>query len=94
MKWHKIDKYIPMPVFASKRGNKKKSRVFKLDEMDGFYVDNEMDRAVHITFEEEDVVVIDIYDRAKAAIAPIGETLGIIELNLKTGKAKFFKEER
>jgi len=94
MKWHKIDSYIPMPVLAGKRGGKDKSRVFKLGELDGFYVDNEIDRAVHITFEEKDVVVIDIYDKARAAIAPVGETLGIIELNLKTGKAKFFKEGR
>lgn len=94
MNWHKVDKYIPIPVLVGKRRKRDKSRVFKMAELDGFYVDNEMDRAVHITFEEENVVVIDLYDTAKAAIAPVGETLGMIELNLKTGKAKFFTERR
>lgn len=69
-------------------------RVFEMGELDGFYVSSKIDRAVHITFEKKDVIVIDIYDTATAAIAPVGETLGIIELNLKTGKAKFFKEGR
>lgn len=96
MKWHKIDKYVPMkvPVATYKRREKVRPRVFEMGELDGFYVDNELDRTVHITFEEEDVIVIDIYNTARAAIAPVGETLRIIELNLNTGKANLFKKGR
>lgn len=82
-----------MAWYAEKRGESNR-RVFEMGEMDGFYVDSKMDRTVHITFEKKDTVVIDIYDTARAAIAPVGETLEIIKLNLKTGKAKFFKEGR
>ena len=77
-----------------KRGQEKRPRVFKIDELDGFYVDNETDRAVHITLEEKDVVVIDVYNSSQAAYTETGETIGIIEVNLKTGKAKFFTEGR
>lgn len=97
MKVHKIDKYIPMKttVATYKRGNKNESRVFDINELDGFYVDNELDRTVHVTFEEEDVIIIDIYNAAEAAYNPDkGEAIGIIELNLTSGEAKFFKDSR
>lgn len=96
MKWHNLDKCVRMkaPVATYTRGKKGKPRVFEINELDGLYVDNTLDRTVHIGFEEEDVVLIDIYDTAGAAYEPVGETLGIVELNIKTGKAKFFKEGR
>lgn len=96
MTWHKVDKYIPMApsVATYRRGEKKGSRVFRMGELDGFYVDNELDRTVHITFEKKEVIVIDIYDTARAAHKPVGETIGIIELNLDTGEAKFFRDGR
>ena len=93
---HKIDKYVPMTssVATYRRGEKKSSRVFKMSELDGFYVDNGLNRTVHITFEERNVIVIDIYDTAQAAYKPVGEAIGIIELNLDTGRANFFREGR
>lgn len=69
-------------------------RVYPIDELVGFYVDKQMDRTVHITFEEEDVIVIDVYDRAAAVRAAVGEILSIIEINLKSGNAKVFDEGR
>ena len=82
------------PVVTYNRGNKNKPRVFKIDELDGFYVDKNLNRTVHMTFEEEDVVIIDIYDTVQAAYEPVGEILGIVELNIRTGKAKYFREGR
>ena len=73
---------------------KKEPRIFPIDELDGFYIDKKLNRCIHITFEREDVIIIDIYDTVEAAYKPTGNTLGIIELNLKTGKAKFYKEGR
>jgi hypothetical protein len=96
MSRHKVDNYVSLkaPVTTYKRGRKKRPRVFNINELDGFYVDNRMDRTVHITFEEEDVIIIDIYDTAQAAYDNKGEVVGIIEVNIRTGKAKFFTEGR
>lgn len=96
MKWHKVDKYIPLKtsVTTHKRGRRNVPSVFRLGELDGFYIDNELDRAVHITFEERDVIVVDIYNTAQAANKPVGNAIGIIELNLRTGRAKCFREGR
>ncbi len=92
----KVDGYTSMkfPVATYKRGSKKQPRVFKIDELDGFYVDNELNRAVHVTFDDNDVFVIDIFDSAQAAYTDTGKTVGIIEVNIKNGKAKFFTEDR
>jgi hypothetical protein len=57
-----------MAWYAEKRGESDR-RVFEMGELDGFYVSSKIDRAVHITFEKKDVIVIDIYDTATAAIA-------------------------
>ena len=96
MTWHKIDAYIPMKasVATCTRGEERGSRVFEMGELDGFYVDNELDRTVHITFEKQHLLVIDIYDTAQAAYKPFGEAIGIIELNLHSGKAEFFNDGR
>ena len=96
MEWRKVDKYVPMrsPVLAYKRGEKRRQRVFSIEELDGFYVDNKLDRTVHITFEEEDVIVVDVYNTAQSAYNDAGEVIGIIEVNIRTGKAKFFTEGR
>lgn len=68
-------------------------RVFDINELDGFYVDKESNKTVHITFEKEDVLVIDIYDTVEAARRPVGEVLDIIEIDLKTGKMRRREEE-
>lgn len=60
-------------------------RVYPVDELDGFYVDGELDRTVHITFDAEDVIVVDVFDTTAAAYAPVGEPLSIVEINLRTG---------
>ena len=70
-------------------------RIFKMGELDGFYVDEELNRTVHITFESEETVLIDIFDTRQAAYdSDTGDVLGIVELNLKTGNAQYFKEGR
>ncbi len=96
MKRHKVDTYVPVKSTPHTygRGEKNKPRVFQIDELDGFYVDTKLDRTVHVTFEEEDVILIDVYNAAEAAYNDNGEAIGIIELNLTTGQAKFFKEGR
>lgn len=95
MTWLRVEKYVSTKSLGlTKRIAKKKPRVFKMHELDGFYVDNELDRTLHITIEDRDVIVIDVYDTEKAACEPTGEPIGIIELNLNTGKAKFFREGR
>ena len=68
-------------------------RVFDINELDGFYVDKGSNKTVHITFEKEDVLVIDIYDTVEAARRPVGEVLDIIEIDLKTGKMRRREEE-
>lgn len=81
------------PVVTYKRIEKDKQRVFEIDELDGFYVDNEFDRTVHITFEEEDVFVIDIYDTVDAAYDPVGEAIGIIKVNIRTGESEIIEQD-
>lgn len=71
-----------------------RERVYTIEELDGFYVDESLDRCIHITFDEEDIIVLDIFNTARAAYTPIGEPLSIIELNLKTGVAKLFTNGR
>jgi len=96
MAWHKGSNYIPMksPVATYKRGGQKSPRIFKTGELDEFYIDTELDKAVHITFDEEYIIVIDVYDTAQAAYNDTGEVIGITEVNLRTGKARFLTEER
>lgn len=96
MKCHKIDRYIPMKTTVDmyKRKENNKPRVFEISELDGFYVDKKLDRTLHVTFEEEDVILIDLYDTAQAACKDTGTAIGIIEVNLRTGKAQFFTEGR
>jgi len=65
-------------------------RVYAAEELDGFYVDEALDRCIHITFDERDVVVFDVFNTARAAHAPVGEALSTIELNLTTGKVNFY----
>lgn len=71
-----------------------KTRIYAVEELDGFYADRELDRTVHITFESEDTIVLDIYNTVKAAYAPVGEAIGTIEINLRTGESKHFKDSR
>ena len=70
-------------------------RIFSAEELDGFYVDKKLDRTVHITFESEDTIVIDIFNSASAYHdESIGEVIGIIEINLRTGRSEFFENNR
>ncbi|MBC7234160.1 MAG: hypothetical protein H5T68_13060 [Chloroflexi bacterium] len=67
------------------------ARVFPLDELDGFYVGD--GKCVHISFESEDIIVIDLFDTEKAAYN--GNAGGIIGqpilINLKTGEIELEK---
>ena len=69
-------------------------RVYAMAELDGFYVDETSDRCIHVTFDEEDVIVVDLFDTARAAQAPVGDVLSTIELNLTTGEAKLCHDGR
>ena len=64
-------------------------RVFPVDELDGFYVGDGM--CVHITFEDEETIVIDIFDDGMAAYSGgAGKLRGHpVILNLRTGEARF-----
>ena len=69
-------------------------RVYPIGELDGFYVDKASDRCIHVTFDEEHVIVVDVFNTARAAHAPVGEALSTIELNLSTGEAKLYHDGR
>ena len=61
-------------------------RIFKLDDIDGFYLDEEYNRCYHFTFENATSLVIDIYDTLEAAYEPVGDTTDIIKIDLESGK--------
>lgn len=69
-------------------------RVYATEQLDGFYVDTTLDRCLHFTFEEHDVLVLDVFNTARAAYAPVGEALSTIELNVRTGQARVFVCDR
>ena len=69
-------------------------RVYPIGELDGFYVDETSDRCIHVTFDEEDVIVVDLFDTARAAHAPVGDVLSTVELNLTTGEARLCHDGR
>jgi len=81
-------------VTTFKRNAKKKPRVFSVEELDGFYVDNDLDRCLHFTFEKTDTLVIDVFNSSQAAYGHTGQAIGIIEVNLKTGRSRLFTEGR
>ena len=65
-----------------------KERVFPLDELDGFYIDDGI--CVHITFEDEHTVAIDLFNHETAAYDPErGNLVRAIILSLKTGRTTF-----
>lgn len=65
-------------------------RVFPVDELDGFYVGDEL--CVHITFEDEESIVIDVFDTELAAFRDVGNVIAPpVILNLRTGKVRFEK---
>ena len=63
-------------------------RVFPVDELDGFYVGNGL--CVHITFEDEETVVIDVFDDELAAYdGHAGQVVNKpVILNLRTGEVR------
>jgi len=63
-------------------------RVFPVDELDGFYVGNGL--CVHITFEDEETVVIDVFDDELAAYdGNAGQVVNKpVILNLRTGEVR------
>lgn len=72
----------------SQRQGLRKPRVFPLDELDGFYVDEGI--CVHITFEDRQTIAIDLYDDERAAYNPErGKLVRSIILNLENGELTF-----
>ena len=67
----------------------KNRRVFPVSELDGFYVGDGF--CVHFTFEDEETIVIDVFDDESAAYdGNKGKSIGnSIILNLSTGEARF-----
>lgn len=60
------------------------TRVFPLDELDGFYVCDGI--CVHITFEDKETIAIDLFDDEAAAYNPNkGNVIRTVILGLKTG---------
>lgn len=72
-----------------KRKVKNGERVFKIDELDGFYIGDGL--CVHITFEDEDTIAIDLFDTEEAAFkGNKGEIIGRpLILNLRNGEVNF-----
>jgi len=66
--------------------------VKKVDELDGFFIDKKLDRCIHITFETEDTIAVDVFKTAEAAYLPVGEILVIVIINFRTGEIKIEKE--
>ncbi len=57
-----------------------------IEDLSDFFVDSELDRTVHFTFEDHKTIVMDLFDRASASFAPVGESLLSIKVNLRTGE--------
>lgn len=63
-----------------------------IEELEGFWIDGKRDRALHIGFEDEDTVYIDLFDSVDAAYTPEGnECLIGVLLNLITGELRIEK---
>jgi len=60
-------------------------RIFPLDELDGFYVDAGV--CVHFTFEDDRIIVIDVFNDGQAAEDPSrGDLICAVRIDLSTGK--------
>lgn len=59
-----------------------------IEELEGYFVDYELARTIHVTFEDEDVIVFDIYDDREIKDTLRKDPIGIIELNIRTGKCR------
>jgi len=66
-------------------------RIFPIEELDGFYVGNGL--CVHITFEDDERIAIDVFDRERAAFGSDAADVVAtpIILNLRTGIAELEK---
>ena len=60
--------------------------IYPIEKLDGFFIDRTLNRTVHLTFETESIIVIDLYDTVDAAYSPVGECLSMVEINLEFGK--------
>jgi len=62
------------------------ARVFPMDKLDGFWVDRALDRCLHIGWESEDTLYLDLFDSASAAYNPErSDLLMSLHLNIATG---------
>jgi len=60
-----------------------------IEEIDNFWVDKELNRTLHVGFENDEWLYFDLFDTAKAAVASeAGKVLTAVFLNLKTGEIK------
>jgi len=61
--------------------------VNRLDDFDGFWVDEELDRTLHVGWEDDETLYIDLFDSWLAAFEAEGnDSLASILLNVKTGE--------
>jgi len=68
------------------------ARVFPVDELEGFYVGRGL--CVHVTFEDDHIVAIDLFDDETAACFwGKGKVVRAVILDLKTGAVTFEGEE-
>ena len=67
--------------------------VNRLDDFDGFWVDEELDRTLHVGWEDGETLYIDLFDSWLAAFEAEGnDSLVSILLNVKTGEVKLNTE--
>lgn len=60
--------------------------VHQLQELDGFWVDRQLARTLHIGWEDEETIYLDLFDSDKSAYAAEGnQCLSSMMLNLRTG---------
>jgi len=70
------------------RRRKKRRNMKKIEELDGYFEDTDISRTIHVTFEDRDVIIFDIYDNSEIKDTLRKDPIGIVELNLRNGKCR------
>lgn len=61
----------------------------EIDDLEGFWVNEDPSRALHIGWEDEDTLYFDLFDSKSAAWTPEGnDSLTSILLNVRTGEVQ------
>lgn len=83
----------PALVLQARKELKKNGRqrhIYHMEKLEGYFIGlvGGVERCLHITFQDEETIVLDIFDRLKAAeSSAVGELIGApILINLKSGQ--------